>query len=209
MVSPTWWTWVWASSRNWWWAVMERETWRAAAHGVAESDTTEWLIRTELKGKPKEIEQIAQTHILSHPVGNRPSRFSESKPFENWREKRKEGKKKGRKERKKKGRQKSSKMSSFILQPTLPWKPAQHCRLPSFLIGLVEVVIAGFQASRQNWIRKMLPSLVLSSFPQPFLPLPGIHLYVKGEEIFTFKYLSSQRAKILPNTNVQNRGTVK
>ena len=36
MVSPTWWTWVWASSSKW---VMERKAWRAAVHRVAKSQT--------------------------------------------------------------------------------------------------------------------------------------------------------------------------
>ena len=46
MASPTWWTWVWASSGSWWWK--GREAWRAAVHGVAKSQTqlsdwTDWL----------------------------------------------------------------------------------------------------------------------------------------------------------------------
>ena len=34
MASPTQWTWVWVSSRSWWWT---REAWNAAVHGVAKS----------------------------------------------------------------------------------------------------------------------------------------------------------------------------
>ena len=37
MASPTQWTWVWTSSRRWW----NRETWRAAVHGVTKNRT--WL----------------------------------------------------------------------------------------------------------------------------------------------------------------------
>ena len=36
MTSPTQWTWLWVSSRSWWWT---REAWRAAVHGVAKSQT--------------------------------------------------------------------------------------------------------------------------------------------------------------------------
>ena len=35
MVSLTQWTWIWASSRSWWW----QKAWRAAVHGIAKS----WL----------------------------------------------------------------------------------------------------------------------------------------------------------------------
>ena len=36
MVSVTQWTWVWVDSRSW---LMDREAWRAAVHGVAQSRT--------------------------------------------------------------------------------------------------------------------------------------------------------------------------
>ena len=45
MASLTWWTWVWASSRSWWW----RAAWHATVHEAAESGMTEWLNWTEMK----------------------------------------------------------------------------------------------------------------------------------------------------------------
>ena len=46
MASPTQWTWVWASSREW---VMDRKAWRAAVPwGCKESDMTEWLTEQHL-----------------------------------------------------------------------------------------------------------------------------------------------------------------
>ena len=36
MASPTWWPWVWISSRSWWWT---GKAWRAAVHEVAKSRT--------------------------------------------------------------------------------------------------------------------------------------------------------------------------
>ena len=41
--------------------VMDREAWRAAIHGVAESDTTEWLSWSELNN----ILQYIKTHSCS------------------------------------------------------------------------------------------------------------------------------------------------
>ena len=44
MASPTQWTWVWASSRSWWWT---GKLGMLQSRGHKESDMTEWLNRTE------------------------------------------------------------------------------------------------------------------------------------------------------------------
>ena len=48
MASPTWWTWVWASSRSWWW---QESLVCCSLWGCKESDMTEGLNWTELKEK--------------------------------------------------------------------------------------------------------------------------------------------------------------
>ena len=46
MVSPTWWTWVWGSSRSWWWT---GNLACCSPWGRKESDMTEWLNWLEKK----------------------------------------------------------------------------------------------------------------------------------------------------------------
>ena len=48
MASLTRWTWVWASSRSWWWT--GKFGLSAAVHVVAESNMTEWVDWLDLKG---------------------------------------------------------------------------------------------------------------------------------------------------------------
>ena len=58
MASPTWWAWVWISSRSWWW------TGHAAVHGVTESDTTEQMNKNKLPDTLRPFPVLGQRHSL-------------------------------------------------------------------------------------------------------------------------------------------------
>ena len=59
MTSPTRWTWVWASSGNWWWTCCSpsRQSWHAAVHAVERS-------QTQLSDWTDWIKLIPRTHFL-------------------------------------------------------------------------------------------------------------------------------------------------
>ena len=63
MASPTWWTWVWESSRSWW---MDKETWHTSVHGVAKSPTqmSDW---TELNYFIVDDSQAQEFKVLAEP----------------------------------------------------------------------------------------------------------------------------------------------
>ena len=58
MASPTQWTWVWASSRIWWW----QEAWCAAVHGVTKS----WTPQSNWTDWPTELTDLTLWAQLSY-----------------------------------------------------------------------------------------------------------------------------------------------
>ena len=70
MASPTWWSWVWASSRSWW----TREAWDATVHEVTKSwtwlsDWTDWL------KSQKERVNIADKNTLTN-IGQKYAKYT-------------------------------------------------------------------------------------------------------------------------------------
>ena len=71
MASPTWWTWVWASSRSWWWT---QDACCAVVHGVAKNQTqlSNWteLNWKGLSGDERAIYGMSSSCSASLPVIN-------------------------------------------------------------------------------------------------------------------------------------------